>query len=74
MDERNRHFESKIGYDFKSNLLLEEALRASGNTGQGNKRLALVGDSVLSVILLNKWYESGRSTGRLTFFTKMLVD
>ncbi|CAI7614635.1 unnamed protein product [Penicillium manginii] len=46
---------------------MQEALRASNMSEgsidlTGNKRLALVGDSVLSVMLLNRWYGKGGST------------
>jgi dsRNA-specific ribonuclease len=69
MAERNQSFEHEIGYNFNSQALLEEALRAPGNTTPGdkslvgNKRLALVGDSVVAVMLLDRWYKGGSSTG-----------
>jgi dsRNA-specific ribonuclease len=69
MSERNQLFEHEIGYNFNSKALLEEALRAPGNispgdeSSAGNKRLALVGDSALAVMLLSRWYNGGSSTG-----------
>ncbi|KAK6498286.1 hypothetical protein TWF506_004525 [Arthrobotrys conoides] len=54
-----------IGYNFKRIHLLAEALEAAGravdhDTGSvdGNKRLALVGDAVLRLILVDEWYSS----------------
>ncbi|KAF3310051.1 hypothetical protein TWF173_010163 [Orbilia oligospora] len=59
-----------IGYNFKDIHLLTEALEAAGRavdheTGSvdGNKRLALVGDAVLRLILVDEWYSSKGSRG-----------
>ncbi|OQD75542.1 hypothetical protein PENANT_c153G11343 [Penicillium antarcticum] len=47
--------EHRLGYHFKSTPLLEEALHPAGTRPlQGNKRLALLGDSVLSTSLLEE--------------------
>jgi dsRNA-specific ribonuclease len=57
-------FQDQIGYHFKSSNLLREALHQAGTAPpQGNKRLALVGDSVLSASLLDQWYSNGDTTG-----------
>ncbi|KAJ5561014.1 hypothetical protein N7535_009211 [Penicillium sp. DV-2018c] len=49
--------QDRLGYHFNSTPLLEEALHPAGTRPlQGNKRLALVGDSVLSTSLLDEWY------------------
>lgn len=57
-------FQDQIGYHFKSRNLLREALHPAGTAPpQGNKRLALLGDSVLSASLLDQWYSDGHTTG-----------
>jgi len=65
--------ESLLDYHFSDHNLLEELLQAAGSSvsdpavhgdRHGNKRLALLGDSVLSTVLLEQWYESGQSTGK----------
>jgi len=65
------HFESvqvKLGYDFIDSNLLNEAFIAAGapvsrsdvkGPTQGNKRLALVGDAVLRLCILDEWYPTG---------------
>lgn len=69
MSERNQSFERRIGYSLNSKSLLEGALRAPGNDTPGNsssvgkKRLALVGDSIIAVMILNRWHQGGSSTG-----------
>jgi hypothetical protein len=73
MTDCNETFQHNIGYKFKSPILMQEALRASNMSEgsidlTGNKRLALVGDSVLSVMLLNRWYGKGGSTGKFFSF------
>ncbi|OGE46908.1 hypothetical protein PENARI_c091G12167 [Penicillium arizonense] len=51
--------QDRLGYHFNSTPLLEEALHPAGTRPlQGNKRLALVGDSVLSTSLLDEWYDT----------------
>lgn len=71
-----REFEEQIGHHFQSHALLDETLHAAGTAPlKGNKRLALVGDSVLSTILLSEWYEGGGSTGRsLSLTNKMSTN
>lgn len=55
MDE----LQNRIRYHFKSVQLLEEALHPAGTSPlQGNKQLGLVGDSVLSISILDGWYDS----------------
>jgi ribonuclease-3 len=67
--------EDILQYQFINCDLLSEALLAAGasvsNKGiqgnaKGNKRLALLGDSVLQEAVLEPWYSSGESTGRCT--------
>ncbi|CAI7593106.1 unnamed protein product [Penicillium viridicatum] len=51
--------QDRLGYHFNSTPLLEEALHPAGTRPlQGNKRLALLGDSVLSTSLLDEWYDT----------------
>ncbi|KAK6357787.1 hypothetical protein TWF718_002093 [Orbilia javanica] len=68
-----------IGYNFKNIHLLEEALEAAGRAADhdaegsvdGNKRLALVGDAVLRLILVDEWYSSKGSRGKYGFPKKL---
>ncbi|KAF3317514.1 hypothetical protein TWF173_011162 [Orbilia oligospora] len=61
--------ENIIGYKFSNSDLLTEALEASGRAythdteggADGNKRLALVGDAILTLIQLDQWYPSSDS-------------
>lgn len=56
--------QDRIGYHFNSTQVLEEALHPAGTSPlQGNRRLALVGDSVLSTSILDGWYDSENTTG-----------
>lgn len=64
--------EGAINYHFAEPLILWEALQAPGNGlrskgtrsfPDGNKRLALVGDAVLKLGLLEEWYEGTESRG-----------
>ncbi|KAF9690396.1 hypothetical protein EKO04_011620 [Ascochyta lentis] len=64
--------QARLHYSFKNASLLEEALNAAGaavssrdvdSPASGNKRLALVGDAVLRLSVLDEWYPCGGSTG-----------
>ena len=64
--------EAAINYHFTEPLILWEALQATGNGissggtrsfADGNKRLALVGDAILKVALLEEWYAGTESRG-----------
>jgi ribonuclease-3 len=68
--------ESILKYQFSNRDLLDEALLAAGASAsskdihgdvQGNKRLALLGDSVLQESVLEPWYSSNESTGKCTY-------
>jgi ribonuclease-3 len=70
---RQSDVERIIGYHFTSPQLFEEAFEAAGVsevnkgvTGQrhGNKRLALVGDALIRLAILDTWFPSGASTGK----------
>jgi ribonuclease-3 len=64
----------ELKYHFKTKTLIEEALLAAGASEsrndiegltEGNKRLALVGDAVLRLVILHDWFPSGTSTGKI---------
>jgi ribonuclease-3 len=64
--------QDRVDYHFHDSTLLREAFLASGapissvdieGPVKGNKRLALVGDAVLRLAVLDGWFESGTSTG-----------
>lgn len=64
MDELQR----KIEYHFKSPRILCEALHPAGTAPlQGNKRLALVGDSALALSILDESYQRKETVG-MSFF------
>ena len=63
-----------IGYRFGDQLILWEAMQAAGSnvrsTGNrqfpdGNKRLAVIGDTVLQLVLAERWYSGGTIRGIL---------
>lgn len=66
--------EAILQYRFSNRDLLDEALLAAGasisdrniqGNAQGNRRLALLGDSILRDAVLEPWYHSGESTGKI---------
>lgn len=61
--EFNPEFEDVIGHHFHDQGLLQEALEESGLASAGNERLALVGDKILALMLLRRWYREGNTTG-----------
>lgn len=72
MDE----LQNRIRYHFKSVQLLEKALHPAGTSPlQGNKQLGLVGDSVLSISILDGWYDSKKkkNIGTLAYSSRNLV-
>jgi hypothetical protein len=61
-----------IGYVFNDPHVLWEALQMAGSgvsvigkrsVPDGNKRLAVLGDLALEIILCKKWYDGGDSKG-----------
>jgi ribonuclease-3 len=62
--ERIRAVEGIINYEFHSKSLLAKALEAAGATmaSQGNKRLALIGDAALRLVLYEFGYEDEATT------------
>lgn len=62
-----------IGYDFKNQYICWEALQTAGNgivaAGQrripnGNKRLAILGEYVIGLVISQDWYDGGSDEGR----------
>ncbi|KAK6520268.1 hypothetical protein TWF506_000546 [Arthrobotrys conoides] len=59
--------QSVIGYVFKSNTLVVEALESTGHARlvsgkeDGHKRLALLGDAVLGMVRIDQWYGTKQS-------------
>ena len=58
--------ENAINYQFNDHALVWEALQAAGSgvtsingrpLTDGNKRLALLGDAIMNVALVEDWYE-----------------
>ena len=77
--QRLEPLESKIGYSFKNNKLLIEALTHSSAAGEiktaNNERLEFLGDSVLSLVVSNHLFNKYRnlSEGELTKLRSGLV-
>lgn len=61
--------EQAIGYQFREPLLLWEALQVPGalvhmpRYVEGNKRLAILGDMILDLLLALKWYPTWTTRG-----------
>lgn len=73
MDYSIAPVETIIGYQFTDPSKLWEALQAPGSPvssingrriTEGNKRLAMIGDSVLKLALVSKWYSGDGSRGK----------
>ena len=60
--------EAIIGYRFTDRSILIEAfsIRGKHNKFGGNGKLALLGDAVLRLAVLEPWYQEGTTTGILT--------
>lgn len=65
--------ENIIGYSFSDPLILWEALQAAGASRaagsrhfpDGNKRLAVLGDAILKLVLVSDWYVSADARGKI---------
>ena len=75
MSAANVAVQGIIVYQFNDLSLLTEALQAPGSLvmyagarvlPDGHKRLALLGDTVLKLALLDHWYAGGGSRGKLS--------
>ena len=73
-----RKLQAKLGYTFKNSQYLWEAVQAPGSISHpdevpsaaklhkfpnGNKRLALLGDTILKLAILEDWYKGPESRG-----------
>ena len=72
MSNMTHGVESIISYNFSDSLILWEALQAAGSTVRsagtrrfpdGNKRLAVLGDTILKLVLVSEWYNSADARG-----------
>lgn len=72
MSNTTQGVENIIGYNFSDSLILWEALQAAGSTVRsagtrrfpdGNKRLAVLGDTILKLVLVSEWYNSADARG-----------
>ena len=72
MSDRVRGVQDIIGYSFNDRLILWEALQAAGSGvssagtrrfPEGNKRLAIIGDVVLKLVLVDEWHKSADTRG-----------
>ncbi|KAJ5083564.1 RNAse III [Penicillium angulare] len=66
--KRIQNIESILGYKFVSKLNLLKALEAAGatSTPEGNKRLGLIGISVLRLAVILKGFENNYSTSDMS--------
>lgn len=63
--------EKMLAHHFKDEHLLEEALQvarprkhlAKSSKNKGNKRLALIGDTLIQLPMLDDWYTYGATVG-----------
>lgn len=71
--QEQQSIEKIINYSFTKPQLLEEALQAAGasesangieGNKDGNKRLALVGDTLIRLLILDEWYPCGSDIGK----------
>ena len=72
MTDKIQGVENAIGYQFDDQAVLWEALQAAGSgvtsingrpLTDGNKRLALLGDAIVNVALIEDWYEGSAPKG-----------
>lgn len=62
----SNYVQNTLGYSFRNTRLLEEAIDTTGLRSPGsNGRLAMIGDSRLKDVILDDWYASGASKGKL---------
>lgn len=68
---RVKELEKFLGYTFKDSTLAWEAMRRTGGGGEmngrtqkeNNKRLAILGDIVIYLVMGREWYPSNKTTG-----------
>jgi hypothetical protein len=82
-DSNRRDLERKMGHTFHDPNLLWEALQAHGNgvvqigerkIEDGNKKMAMLGDTILQLALLNDWFDSGTSRSKSLAALKKLAN
>src|SRR5438034_6241264 len=72
--ENQPAIEAIIDYHFTDSQLLAEALQVTGTATSfaghrpSNRRLALLGDALLRLAILDEWYPKGTSIGRTYFY------
>ena len=78
--EALKHLETLFNYSFKDKSLLQEALHADGPfringrwVDDGNKRLAVVGDSAIGVCLSHSSYHAGLTKGTYSYRLSALL-
>ena len=79
--DKLKQCEDIISYQFNDRDLCWEALNVAGSgvtqSGErtfpnGNKRLAVLGDSVLATVLCEPWYRNNRNEGLLSIYLATL--
>ena len=87
MDHRDMHpkvqeCQKILGYDFSNQHLCWEALQMAGNgilsAGQrqipnGNKRLAILGEYVIDLVMSQEWYNGDSDEGKIFSFKTLAV-
>lgn len=75
--------QSIIGYEFQDHHIVWEALQMAGSgittsggrqIPNGNKRLAILGDNALEIILCQRWYAGGKAKGALRYAGSPLFE
>lgn len=79
LPDSNRHdLERRLGHIFENPNLMWEALQAAGNgvvqigdrkIDDGNKKLAMLGDTILKLAILRDWFVSGEPRSKPTIST-----
>lgn len=60
----HQFIERSLGYTFLDSDLMAEALDTSGlRSPESNQRLAMLGDALLKIVILDGWYASGTPKG-----------
>lgn len=80
-DEDLQVFEKKTNYSFANDTMLREALQvSSGFNGDGNKKLALIGDVILELVIVILGRDKNKTRGKrftivtLVYFTSRTYD
>ncbi|KAJ5203429.1 hypothetical protein N7449_005508 [Penicillium cf. viridicatum] len=74
-DEELQVFEEKINYSFANNALLREALQVpNGSNGDGNKKIALIGDIILDLVIVTSGYDKNKTRGEISKISQQRVS